>query len=114
MFKKYFIPLLLILCLSFLVPLLETYLYGELFRVLFIIIRASILFALGVNFNYHHRSKNQSWFKKVVISFLVVFFVLSQIGVIFVSGLNEFFNIIGFNGYIIYFLYIYFGWGFFD
>ena len=114
MLKRYVYPLLIILIISLGLNLLRNILQDAFFNPLFIILNASLLFAFGMHLNIYKRSKNQAWFKKLVISFFLIFFLVWQLDYIMIPELKGIFNMLGINGSIISLVYIYCGWAFFD
>lgn len=114
MLKRYGYPILIILIISLGLNLLRSLLYGSFYNSLFIILYACLLFSFGVSLNLYKRSKNQSWFKKLVISFFLIFFLVWQLGYVMIPELKSFFNLLGFTDNVISLIYIYCGWSFFD
>lgn len=114
MYKKYFMPILVLLILSLGLRWLEVLLTGQIGFIIITILRASLLFWFGLTLNVSHRRRNEKWFRKVLISFVFIFFLVWDLGYIMIPELKAFFNSIGLYGYIVYLIYIYCGWAFFD
>lgn len=114
MYKKYFMPILVLLILSLGLRWLEVLLTGQIGFIIITILRASLLFWFGLTLNVSHRRRNEKWFRKVLISFVFIFFLVWDLGYIMIPELKAFFNNIGLYGYIVYLIYIYCGWAFFD
>ena len=113
MLKRYGYPLFIILIISLGLNILRG-IFNNQFNALFIILYACLLFSYGVSLNLYKRSKNQSWFKKLVISFFIIFFLVWQLGYVMIPELKSFFNMLGVTDNIISLIYIYCGWSFFD
>ena len=52
--------------------------------------------------------------KKVIVSFVMIFFLVWDLGYIMIPELKAVFDNLGIIGYIVYLIYIYCGWSFFD
>ena len=114
MYKKYLLPLALILCLALGLRWLEPLLDGRLGEMIIIILRACLLFGFGLSLNCGKRKRYETWVRKVIISFIFIFFLVWDLGLVMIPELRAVFSSIGISGYIIYLIYIYCGWSFFD
>lgn len=113
MFKKYIYPLFIILMMSIGLRFLDGVISDN-YDFIIIILRCILLFYFGVSLSYFYRNKNQKWFKKLVISFIVLFLLLYELGYILAPQIINILDTLGFKGYIIYLVYIYCGYCFFD
>ncbi len=114
MYRKYFLPLGIMLLLSIGVRWLDPLLNGTLGESIIIILRACLLFAFGLSLNIGKRRKYETWVRKELISFVMLFFLVWDLGYIMIPELKTIFNYLGLYGYIVYLIYIYCGWSFFD
>ncbi len=110
--KKYLTPLAVLFVSDWLVVLENKLLNGSvctLFRTLSI---AFALFALGVSLQ--SRRKNKTWVKKLIVSFVFLFLMLYDIGVLKITIIEQVFSIAAIQQFSLYALYVYLGWMFFD
>ncbi len=114
MYKRYLLPLLVLLILSIGLRWLELILTGHVGFIILTILRSLLLFWFGLTLNHAHRRRNETWLRKVIISFVFIFFLVWDLGYIMIPELKNFFDNIGLYGYIVYLIYIYCGWAFFD
>ena len=114
MYRKYFLPIAVLLGLSLGVRWLDPLLNGTLGEAIIIILRAVLLFCFGLSLNIAKRKRYETWVRKVLISFVFIFFLLWDLGYIMIPELKTIFNYLGLYGYIVYLIYIYCGWSFFD
>lgn len=114
MYRKYFLPLGILLGLSIGLRWLDPILNGQLGEAIIIILRAVLLFCFGLSLNLGKRKKYETWLRKVIISFVFIFFLVWDLGYIMIPELKMIFNYLGLYGYIVYLIYIYCGWSFFD
>lgn len=114
MYRKYFLPLGVLLALSLGLRWLDPLLNGSLGEAIIIILRAILLFCFGLSLNIGKRKKYETWVRKVIISFVFIFFLVWDLGFIMIPELKTIFNYLGLYGYIVYLIYIYCGWSFFD
>ena len=114
MYRKYLLPIALILCLSLGIRWLAPFLTGSVGTAIIVILRACILFGFGLSLNYAKRKRYETWVRKVVISFVFIFFLVWDLGFIMLPELWTIFDSLGVSGYIVYLIYIYCGWSFFD
>ena len=114
MYRRYILPLLLLLALSLGLRWLSLVLTGSLGQALLIILRAVLLFSFGISLNIAKRRRYESWLKKVIVSFVFIFFLVWDLGYVMIPELKTIFDWLGLNGYIVYLIYIYCGYVFFD
>ena len=114
MYKKYLLPLALILALAMGIYWSKPLLKGEIGNALIILIRSGLLFGFGLSLNVGKKRRYETWLRKVIISFVFIFFLIWDLGYIMIPELKAVFNSLGINGYIVYLIYIYCGWSFFD
>ena len=114
MYRKYFLLIAVLLGLSLGVRWLDPLLNGTLGEAIIIILRAVLLFCFGLSLNIAKRKRYETWVRKVLISFVFIFFLVWDLGYIMIPELKTVFNYIGLFGYIVYLIYIYCGWSFFD
>ena len=112
--KRYGIPFLIMIVSGLTVRLFNTYLPGSIRHVMVTIAVAVGLFAFGLSLHVHKKRRDESWFKKLVISFFLMFFLLWDLGYIVFPQLRSLFHFLGIEGFVIYMVYIYCGWAFFD
>ena len=106
--RRYGIPFLIMIVSGLIVRLFQ------LRSVLVTIAIAVSLFAFGLSLHIHKKRRDESWFKKLVISFFLMFFLLWDLGYIVFPQLKSIFNFLGIQGFVIYMVYVYCGWAFFD
>ena len=114
MYRKYFLPIAVLLGLSLGVRWLDPLLNGTLGEAIIIILRAVLLFCFGLSLNIAKRKRYETWVRKVLMSFVFIFFLVWDLGYIMIPELKTVFNYLGLYGYIVYLIYIYCGWSFFD
>ena len=114
MYRKYFLPIAVLLGLSLGVRWLDPLLNGTLGEAIIIILRAVLLFCFSLSLNIAKRKRYETWVRKVLISFVFIFFLVWDLGYIMIPELKTVFNYLGLYGYIVYLIYIYCGWSFFD
>ncbi len=113
-FRKYIYPLLILILGGLLIRLESEFLSASLSNDLVIITQALVMFGFGISLNYSKRKRNESWLTKICISFLLVFFILWDLGYVVLPQLKAFFNILGFYGFVVHCFYVYLGYSFFD
>ncbi len=114
MYKKYLLPIAILLCLSLGIRWLSPLLNGAVGDAIIIILRAFLLFAFGLSLNATKRRRYETWVRKVIVSFVMIFFLVWELGYIMIPELKAVFANLGVTGYIVYLIYIYCGWSFFD
>ncbi len=114
MVRKYLLPLAILLVLSVGLRWLDPLLNGQIGEAIIIILRACLLFMFGLSLNVAKKRRYETWVRKVIISFVFIFFLVWDLGYIMIPELKTAFNYIGLYGYIVYLVYIYCGWSFFD
>ena len=114
MYRKYFLPLGVLLLLSVGVRWIDPLLNGSFGDAIVTILRAGLLFSFGLCLNYGKRRKNETWVRKVIISFMFIFFLVWELGYVMIPELKNIFDFLGIYGYIVYLVYVYCGWSFFD
>lgn len=112
--KKYFLPLGVLLLLSLGIRWLDPLLNGGFGNFVITVLRAGLLFSFGLCMNVGKRRKNETWVRKVLISFIFIFFLVWELGYVMIPELKNIFDFLGLYGYIVYLVYIYCGWSFFD
>jgi len=110
MYRKYLLPMGIILCLSLLLRWLDAWLADW----MVIVLRCCGLFCFGMSLNFGKHKKYETWLRKVIISFVLIFFLVWELGYVMIPQLKSFFDVLGLYGYIVYLIYIYCGWAFFD
>ena len=111
---RYGLPFVILIVSGFLVRLEQIFLSGTFETT---ICSATLIlgaFAFGISLNRQRRRRNESWLKKIVISFLLVYFLLMDLGVVLVPSIAEFFQMIGISGSLVNLLVVYLGYCFFD
>ena len=112
--RRYMVPLAVMILGGILVQLEEKFLGGSFKQTIIMMTRALVLFAFGISLSTAKRKRNESWLKKVLISFLLLFFIFWDLGYIVFPQLKFFFDFIGIEGFVITCFYIYLGASFFD
>jgi uncharacterized membrane protein YGL010W len=110
--KKYTAPIAIIMTLALLVRFLETVFYGHMSFVV-TIIRAMLLFYFGIVLSKSRR-RSQTWVKKVVVIFIFALLIVVEMGVFEMPDVYRLMETLGIYGNIIYLIYIYCGYLFFD
>lgn len=113
MFKKYILPLLAILLLSIFLNYFSKILEPN-FTFLVIIIRCFLLLLIGFIFSNAKYHKKQNWLPKVLFSIVILIFLFNELNFIEIPGLLEIFNYLGIKGFLVYLIYIYCGYCFFQ
>lgn len=113
-FRRYMLPLMILILGGFLVRLEYTFLSGSFETTIVILTRALVMFAFGISLYQHKRRKNESWLKKIFISFFLIFFIFWEMGYVVLPQLKSFFNFLGIEGFVLYCFYVYLGYSFFD
>ena len=78
--RRYGIPFLIMIVSGLIVRLFNMYLPVSIRSTLVTIAIAISLFAFGLSLHIHKKRRDESWFKKLVISFFLMFFVLWDLG----------------------------------
>lgn len=111
--KKYTYPLVLLFVGAFLLRLLDNYTSGVTFDRIIVILKVALLFSFGLALNLHSKRK-QTWVKKVVVSFIVVFLTIYSMGFIVIPQVAFLINFLGIYGFVLDLVFIFCGWTFFD
>ena len=112
--KNYGFPFLVMVISGFIVKVLGVFLSGSFKDTAIIIAVAISLFAFGISLNTKKRKRNETWIKKIFISFILIFFIFWDLGYFVIPQLRNAFEFIGISGFVINMLYIYLGFVFFD
>ncbi len=107
-------PIIVLLIMSVGLRWLDLILTGQIGFIIITVLRALLLFWFGLTLNVTHRRRNETWLRKVIISFVFIFFLVWDLGYIMIPELKNLFDSIGLYGYIVYLIYTYCGWDFFD
>ena len=75
-YRRYGLPVLIMAISGLLVRLFNTYLPGSIRSLIVTITMAVALFAFGMALHVHKKRRDESWFKKLVICFVLLFFLL--------------------------------------
>ncbi len=113
-FRKYVVPLLVLILGGFIIRLQYDLLAASIANPLVIITQALIMFGFGISISTSKRRRNESWLKKIIISFFLMFFIFWDLGYIVLPQLKAFFNFLGFSGFVVHCFYVYLGASFFD
>lgn len=111
---RYGFPFVIMIVSGLLVRLERTFLSGNFETTVITVTAAVCMFAFGISLNRHKRRRNESWLKKIFISFFLIFFIFWDLGVFVIPSLKSFFELIGISGFVIYLFYVYLGYCFFD
>jgi hypothetical protein len=112
--KKYVYPLILLLASSVLLMLIRTYTSFEGKEALLNILTLLLLFSFGASLNDHHKTREDTWLKKMIIMVVFVLVALVYLNILNISFLNTAFSFLGFTSVIYHMLFIYFGYIFFS
>ena len=113
-YRRYGLPVLIMVISGLLVRLFNTYLPGSIRSLIVTITMPVALFAFGMALHVHKKRRDESWFKKLVICFVLLFFLLWDLGYIVFPQLKAVFDFLGIQGFVIAMVYVYCGWAFFD
>lgn len=111
---RYGFPFVIMIVSGLLVRLERTFLSGNIESTAVTITAAVCMFAFGIAVNRHKRKRNESWLKKIFISFFLIFFLFWDLGFFLIPSLKNFFDLIGISGFVIHLFYVYLGYCFFD
>ena len=111
---RYGLPFVIMMCSGFLVHLERIFLSGSLETTIVTITMACCMFAFGIACNRHKRKRNESWLKKIFISFFLIFFIFWDLGYFVLPQLKDIFDMLGITGFVIHLFYVYLGYCFFD
>lgn len=111
---RYAFPFVIMILSGFLVRIEQTVLSGSIETGVVTVTMAVCMFAFGISLNRHKRRRNESWLKKIFISFLLIFFLFWDLGIFVIPSLKNIFDIIGITGFVIDLFYVYLGYAFFD
>lgn len=111
---RYGFPFFIMIVSGLLVRLERTFLSGSLESTIVTITMAVCMFSFGIACNRHKRKRNESWLKKIFISFFLIFFIFWDLGVFVIPSLKNVFDVIGITGFVIHLFYVYLGYCFFD
>ena len=109
---KYGYPLLVMIIGGWLVKIENMFIQGSAHHLLVTLTLAIAMFAFGICLQPKH--KNNTWFKKLVVSFVFLLLVLVDLGYVVIPIVGEILNYLAVSGVIYYLFYIYLGWLFFD
>ena len=113
-FRRYGLPLILLLLGGFLVRLEASFLTRDLKTTAVILTRALVMFGFGISLYHARKRRNESWLKKIFISFLLLFFIFWEMGAVVFPQLKAFFDFLGIEGFVLFCFYVYLGYSFFD
>ncbi|MBR3151829.1 MAG: hypothetical protein IKF46_07615 [Erysipelotrichaceae bacterium] len=112
--KKLLMPLAVILITALGLRWLSALLKGQIAFLVLTVLRCILLFWFGLTLNTGKRKRHETWLRKVIISFVMIFFLVWELGYIMIPELKNAFDLIGISGAVVYLVYIYCGWSFFD
>jgi hypothetical protein len=111
---RYGLPFVILIVTGLLVRLEQIFLSGTVETTICSVTMILGAFAFGISLNRQRRRRNESWLKKIVISFLLVYFLLMDLGIVLLPSIMEFFQMIGISGSLLNLLIVYLGYCFFD
>ena len=111
---RYGFPLVILIVTGLLVRLEQIFLSSQVESTLCSITLVLGAFAFGISLNRNRRRRNESWLKKIAISFLLVYFLLMDLGIGLLPSVSDFFTMIGISGSILRLFIVYLGYSFFD
>ena len=112
--KKKLLPLAVILLTALSLRWLTLPLSGQAAFLALTLLRCVLLFCFGLVLNNGRRKRSETWPRKVIISLVMVFFLVWELGYITLPQLKNSFSLIGISETVIGLIYIYCGWSFFD
>jgi len=110
---KWLMPLIVLLALSLIIMVIDSFVVGIYNKVLTTILTAALLFVFGM-FLGNRKKRRQTWLRKLIISFVLLLIVGKQLNWIEFNLLWNILNDIGINAVILNSAIIYCGWAFFD
>ncbi len=113
-FRRYILPLLVLMLGALLIRIEYVLFSGSIENTLVIVTQALVMFGFGITLNAFRKRKNEGWILKIIISFLLLFFIFWDLGIIVFPELKSFFETIGFTGFVVHCFYVYLGYSFFD
>ena len=111
---RYGFPVGILVVSGLLVRLEQIFLSGSLENTICSVTLIAGAFAFGISLNRQRRRRNESWLKKILISFLLVYFLLLELGVVVLPSIAEVFEMIGISGTLKMLMVVYLGYSFFD
>ncbi len=111
--KSFFTTLVLVFLGGWIVQIFESLPYFEFQRELVIIIISLLFFVLGLCLN-QTKKRNHTWIKKVLISFILLFFIITQIGYYIFPEIHSILNFFAIDGFVYYMIYVLCGYEFFS
>ena len=111
---RYGFPLVMLIVTGLLIRFEQIFLSGQMESTLCSITFVLGAFAFGISLNRNRRRRNESWLKKIVISFLLVYFLLMDLGIGLIPAISDFFTMIGISGSMLRLFIVYLGYSFFD
>jgi hypothetical protein len=110
--RRYGIPIAILIGGGWLIRIIGWIFSGNTATTLRIVATALVLFFFGMNLYFHKR--NRTWLKKVIVSFVLLFFILYELGTFALPLLVNIMYYGAIEGVIIKMVYVYLGWLFFD
>lgn len=110
--KKYASPIITMIVTGWLSRLEGMFLTGSARSLIVTFTIAMGFFALGICLQ--PRRKNRTWVQKLVVSFVFLFFVLWELGYLSIPFLSNVLDTLGYQHFVIYMIYVFCGWLFFD
>jgi hypothetical protein len=112
-YTRWMLPLLILLALGLALRIIEGVIPENLQSPLVVIATASLLFMFGM-FLTQHKKRSLGWFKKLLVSFVMLIIVGKRLGWIEFDVFWTYVNDLGINQTIQNAVIIYCGWIFFD
>lgn len=112
--KKCLLPLLVILLASILLKILKTSGSGQNTFFLLTLTKCLFSFLFGLTLHLGRKKRRQNIISKIIIGFFMIYLFIYQLDILPFKNSSYFFNYLGLEKVNLYFLYIYFGWLFFN
>jgi hypothetical protein len=112
-YTRWILPLLILLALGLALRIIEGIMPADFQAPLSIIATASLLFAFGM-FLSNNKKRSSGWFKKLLVSFIMLIIVSKRLGWIEFDVFWAYINDLGINQTIQNAVIVYCGWIFFD
>lgn len=111
--KRYLKPLGWLIVTSLVLLLIRNYVHFDGVNTFYNIVAALLLFVFGTSMCEYHKTRGDTWLKKMIIMFLFVVTILLHLQVINIPVVNSVLETIGVTSLVYRLLFIYFGYIFF-
>ena len=111
--KRYGYPLGIVIFGGWLIRILQAILESSAEIIIIKIVIAVICFGFGLSLN-PVRKRKQTWIKKLLVAFVLIFFLLLDLGYLSIPQLQTILHLLAIEGVVVYLIYVFCGWTFFD